>query len=293
MHVGTISGNGWSHSSQLTIFVDFALCVHDSEDLQSFLSRYISCDSHGSVLSIVVVFQTIHICITSQYYNNSYYTCHHKCDYPLAGISCRVIPTQIIGRVNVDTVPFTSGDNCTHCNDTVYFHCYSPTKLSDNQYFNITFRGWVYRWRYSLSAVPVLFVFPTNFQLNNIKLYHDNGPLNDITLLGLPNLKFYHVPNDFEIWNYSNLSQLEQLTGVVQLGERRYRPLRNSYGVSLFILSFTPDDILTKKLLMVITFIEQDVDFSVSEIEFNVMSENPNCPPPEGNAINLGITITN
>ena len=144
----------------------------------------------------------------------------------------------------------------------------------------------VYRWRYSPSDVPVLFVFPTNFQLNNIKLYYERGPL-----LGFPNLTFYHVPNDFEIWNYSNLSQLEQLTGVVQLGDHPYRPSRERYNIVTATLSFTPDNIFTKKLLMVITFIEQGVDFSVSETEFRITSEN--CPPPEGNVINLGITITN
>ena len=166
--------------------------------------------------------------------------------------------------------------------------------LSDNQHSDIMLdRGRVYRWRYSPSDVPVLFVFPTNFQLNNIKLYYESGPLDDNTLLGLPMLTFYHVPNDFDIWNYSNLSQLEQLTGAVQLGERPYNTLRNSYGVSFFTLRFTSDNISTKKLLMVITFIEQEFDFSVSEIEFNVMSENYNCPPQEGNVINIGITITN
>ena len=167
-----------------------------------------------------MLFLKLHICITSQYYNNSnnnsYCTCHHKCDYPLAGISCKVIPTQIIGRLTGDTVPFPSGDNCTHCNDTVYFHCYSPTTLSDNIQFNKTDimldRGRVYRWRYSPSDVPVLFLFPTNSPLNDIKLYYENGPLDNNTLLGFPMLTFYHVPNDFEIWNYSNLSQLEQLT---------------------------------------------------------------------------------
>ena len=218
--------------------------------------------------------------------------------YSFLGISCKVIPTQIIGRLTEDTAPFPNGDNCTRCNNTVYFHCYSTTKLSDNVqtgYLNnqqSLDRGIVYRWRYSTSAVPVLFVFPTNFQLNNIKLNYESGQLNDNTLLGFPNLTFYHVPNHFEIWNYSNLSQVEQLTGVIQLGEHPYiRLIRNSYG-GLFIASlpFKRIDTSTKKLLMVITFIEQEVDFIVSEIEFNVMSENPNCPPPEGN---VGITITN
>ena len=152
------------------------------------------------------------------------------------------------------------------------------------------FKGRVYQWRYSLSDVPVLFVFPTNFQLNNTKLTFERGPLDDNTLLGLPTLTFYHVPNNFEIWNYSNLSQLKQLTGAVQLGERLYILTWYSYGISLFTLRFTSDNISTKKLLMVITFIERGVDFSVSEIEFNIMSENPNCPTPEGN---VRITITN
>ena len=208
------------------------------------------------------------------------------------GISCRAIPTQITGRLTGDTVPFPSGDNCTRCNNTVYFHCYSPTTLSDSYTSDtqsntiiMLDRGKVYRWRYSPSDVPVLFVFPTNFQLNSIKLFYESD---NNTLLGFPNLTFYHVPNDFGIWNYSNLSQLEQLTGVVQLGEHAHSTLRNSYKVSLFTLPFTPDNILTKKLLMVITFIERGVGFSVSEIEFNAMSVN--CPPPEGN---VGITITN
>ena len=181
----------------------------------------------------------------------------------------------------------------------MYFHCSSPTTLSDSYRFDkqssdiMLDRGGVYRWRYSLSDVPVLFVFPTNFQLNNIKLYYESGPLNDNTPLGLPNLTFYHVPNDFEIWNYINLSQLEQLTRVVQLGELPYRPSRDSYGVYTDSLPFKRADTSTKKLLMVITFIEQEVGFSVSEIEFNVTSENPNCPLPHGNVINLDITITN
>ena len=177
-------------------------------------------------------------------------------------------------------------------------HCYSTTTLSDSYQFEkqsadtMLDRGRVYQWRYSPSAVPVLFVFPTNFLLNNIKLFYESGPLvlYDNTLLGFPMLTFYPVPNGFEIWNYSNLSQLEQLTGTVQLGEHPSSTLRNSYTVTFFTIPFTPGNILTKKLLMVITFIEQEEDFSVSEIEFNVMLENSNCLPPEGNA---GITITN
>ena len=222
--------------------------------------------------------------------------CYLK-EYSFLGMPCKVIPTQIIGRLTGDNVPFPSRDNCTRCSNTVYFHCYSPTTLSDSYQSNPHTmdikldRGRVYQWRHSTSAVPVLFVFPTNFQLNNTKLHYESGPLNDNTLFGFPNLTFYHVPDDFEIWNYSNLSQLEQLTGVVQLGERPYSTIRNSYKISFFTITFTPDNISTKKLLMVITFIEQGVHFSVSEIEFNVMSEN--CPPPEGNVINLGITITN
>ena len=240
-----------------------------------FFSNYISV----LLLSIITIL------------NNGYCTCHHKCDYPPAGISCKVIPTQIIGRLTGDTVPFPSGDNCTRCNNTVYFHCYSPTTLSDSVQTGDLYnqqslvRGIVYQWRYSPSDVPILFVFPTNFQLNNTKLHYESGPL-----LRLPNLTFYHVPNDFEIWNYSNLSQLEQLTGVVKLGEHPYIPLaRSSYDFYIVSLPFKHADILTKKLLMVITFIEQGVDFSVSEIEFNVMSEC--CSPPEGNVVNLGITI--
>ena len=210
--------------------------------------------------------------------------------YSFLGISCKAIPTQIIGRLTGDKVPFPSGDNCTRCNNTVYFHCYSPTTLSDSVQTNVDNRqSMVYRWRYSPSAVPVLFVVPTNLQLNSIKLYYERD---NKTLLGFPNLTFYHVPNDFEIWNYINLSQLEQLTGVVQLGEHPYIPLmKSSDEVVYTTVSFTPDNTSTKKLLMVITFIEQGVDFSVSEIEFNVMSED--CPPPEGNVVNLGITITN
>ena len=209
----------------------------------------------------------------------------------LIGISCKVIPVQINGRLTGDTVPFPSRDNCTRCSDTEYFHCYSPTGLSDGKnedydddsiQLNQFFRERFYGWKYSPSNVPVLFVFPTNYQLNNIKLFYESGQLNKNTLLGFLNLTFYHVPNDFEIWNYSNLSQLEQLAGVVQLGKRPYSPSGDSYNVLFTTVSFTPNAILTKKLLMVITFIEQEVDFSVSEVEFNVMSENPNCPPPEG-----------
>ena len=247
---------------------------------------YYSCEKHYiSVLHL--------LCVHGTFY---FKTIH------LIGISCKVIPTQIIGRVNGDTAPFSilSGDNCTRCSDTEYFHCYSPTRLSDGKkedddnIIQVSVRGFhrerFYQWRYSLSDVPVLFVFPTNFQLNSTKLYYESGQLNDNTLLGFSKLTFYHVPNDFEIWNYSNLSQLEQLTGVVQLGEHPYRSSRNSYNVLFFTLSFKRIDTSTNKLLMVITFIQDGVDFGVSEMEFNVMSNISNCSTPEGN---VDITITN
>ena len=218
----------------------------------------------------------------------------------LVGKSCKVIPSQIIGRVTEDAVPFSiaSRDNCTRCSGTEYYHCFSPTRLNDGQYENdnreimLSLQGFhrerFYQWRYSTSDVPVLFVYPTSFALNSIKLYYETGILNssrpDNTLtLGLPRLTFYQVPNGFQIWNYSNVNQLEQSAEVVKVGEYPYiRSTISTYGVSFHTILFTPTNVSTKKLLMVISFIEQGLDFSVSEIEFNVTSENSNCTPPEG-----------
>ena len=84
-----------------------------------------------------------------------------------------------------------------HEQKTIYIHCediYTPFRLTDSDYGSE--HSDYYSWLADKKSSQLLFIFPTRFNLTNITLhyYHTSGR-------GLLRLKFYAVPDDFDVWD--------------------------------------------------------------------------------------------
>ena len=104
-----------------------------------------------------------------------------------------------------DSVIRAETANCTnypsglsyHAED--YIHCYgTQLRLADSdigpeQYSS----SYYYEWRAETSRIrQLLFIFPTRVNLTTITLHYYND-----SQRGLPRLRFYAAPDDFDIWN--------------------------------------------------------------------------------------------
>ena len=136
-----------------------------------------------------------------------------------------------------------------------YIHCdgtqllLSDSNLGSEQYQTNEY----YRW----STGPgtnrqLLFIFPVRVSLTTITLHYYSD-----SVRGLPRLRFYTVPDDFDIWNAPSTSDpyVDVAQGVLPSGEPAGR--RN---ISIDI-SFN-----TKKVLMY--KFSSNFQFAVSEVEF-------------------------
>ena len=133
---------------------------------------------------------------------------------------------------------------CIHCDGTKLRLSDSDLGMQD-QYSSTRF----YRWGHS--AYSLLFIFPTRVTLNTITLHYYSD-----SVRGLPRLKFYVVPDDFDIWDALTTSyRFVEVTAVPPGGEPAGR--RN---VSISV------NFNTKKVLM--HKLRSDFQLAVSEVEF-------------------------
>ena len=152
------------------------------------------------------------------------------------------------GEANCRRYPPTNGDGGIH-----YTHCdgthlkLTDSDLGSEQYSSSDY----YLWTARTSAHQLLFIFPTRVNLTTITLhyYSDN-------IRGLANLRFYAVPNDFDVWDAPVTSYgFEDITPVPPGGEPQ--------GLRSVSINF---NYTTTKVLMYRS--RSDFQFAVSEVEF-------------------------
>ena len=150
---------------------------------------------------------------------------------------------------NCDRYPATDGDM-----GIVYTHCDGEQlKLSDsdrgsNTKYTVTS---YYVWSTGTNG-QLLFIFPTRVSLTTITLHYYND-----SVQGLPRLRFYAVPNDFDVWDPPSTSYPRvDVTSVPPGGE----PAGHRNNVSLSV------NFNTKKVLMY--KYSSTFQFAVSEVQF-------------------------
>ena len=115
-------------------------------------------------------------------------------------------------------------------------------------------------WNAGTSSSQFLFIFPTGVNLTTITLhyYSDN-------VRGLPRLRFWSVPDDFDVWDALSASySFVDVAAVLPGGE--------STGRRNVSISFKLN---VKKLLMY--KLRSDYTFAMSEMEFFTCSKSDTC----------------
>ena len=101
-------------------------------------------------------------------------------------------------RSSANCRPYASGlaanvftDDYNHCDGT-------PLRLADSDLGSEQFSlsSDYYVWNNGTSGSPLLFIFPTRVKLTTITLHYYSD-----TARGLPRLRFWSVPDDFEVWD--------------------------------------------------------------------------------------------
>ena len=112
-----------------------------------------------------------------------------------------------------------------------------------------------YLWTTSSSNRHLLYIFPKRVNLTTITLhyYSDNTR-------GLPRLRFFAVPDDFEVWD-------ALVSSYVRIDVAEMPPDSESSGQRNIIITYNMN---TMKVVMSVD--EPDFQFAVSEVEFSVCS---------------------
>jgi hypothetical protein len=140
-----------------------------------------------------------------------------------------------------------------------YTHCDGEQlKLSDSdrgsntEYTNISYYVWT-----AGSAEELLFIFPTRFSLTTITLHYYSD-----SVRGLPELKFYAVPDDFDIWDTpSGWDPIVGSASPQQGGE----PGMRSRNVTIVNTNFNTKKVLMIKLHSNFQLAASEVDFFISK----------------------------
>ena len=156
---------------------------------------------------------------------------------PILSANCRNYPSGYADNVRTQ--------DYTHCDGTQLRLTDSDT--GPEQYSSSYF----YEWSAGSEPRQLLFIFPTRVNLTTITLHYYSD-----SERGLPRLRFYAVPDDFDVWDAPPGNSRYTDIATVPLGEE-------SAGRRNASINF---NFSTKKILMVKT--KSDFQFAVSEVEF-------------------------
>ena len=165
------------------------------------------------------------------------YLPHSVYSHERAGANCRNYPSGLEGN-------FVYTENYVHCNGTQLR--LTDSDIGSEQYINIDYYVWS-----GTSTSQLLFILPTRVNLTTITLhyYSDNDR-------GLPRLRFWAVPDNFDVWDapttsYStvDIAAVTQSSNVV--GRRNVSVGFNATTMKLLMYKF-----------------RSDYSFAVSEVEF-------------------------
>ena len=137
-----------------------------------------------------------------------------------------------------------------------YIHCDgTPLRLTDSDFESEQYTtSDYYVWQTDETRYhQLLFIFPTRVNLTTITLhyYHTSGR-------GLPRLKFWSVPDDFDIWNAPTSSYSYIDVAAVP-------PSRESAGQRN--ISIHCDNIVNTRKILLVKF-SSSFPFALSEVEF-------------------------
>ena len=179
--------------------------------------------------------------------------------------SCQVYPSEYAYRYssvsesenqNAECRRYPVDDNNVGVDEEQYTHCDGrPLQLADDNYGQDQYRpSDYYSWSASTSSSggsKLLFIFPTRVSLTTITLhYHSDNHR------GLSRLRFYVVPDDFDIWDTASPSYSHaDVASVPQDGEPA------GHKNTSIDVNFN-----TKKVLMY--KYSSSFIFAVSEVEF-------------------------
>ena len=196
------------------------------------------CLHHYQLLTCLALFAALDSCQLVSlseyaYYKNSVYRSERSSG------NCRPYASGLSDMPGIYT------ENYNHCEGTQLR--LSDFDLGSEQYSSSDY----YVWDAGSSNSQLLFIFPTRVNLTIITLHYYSD-----TARGLPRLRFYAVPHDFEVWEaptagYSRVDIAAVSPGGEPAGRRKV-----SIGVSY----------MAKKLLM--DKLSSSYAFAVSEVEF-------------------------
>jgi hypothetical protein len=134
-----------------------------------------------------------------------------------------------------------------------YIHCDgTQLKLADSNFGQLQqYRSWDYYVWSADSDGQLLFIFPTRVSLTTITLHYYSD-----SVRGLPRLRFYAVPDDFDVWDTLTLGN--PYTGIASVPPGGEPAGRRSVSINV--------NFNTKKVLMY--KFSSSFLFSVSEVEF-------------------------
>ena len=184
--------------------------------------------------------------------------------FVVCGSSCQVYPSEY--AYHRDSVYRRESDsaNCKNYQLSLtpnsrsrdYIHCDgTPLRLTDSdigseQYTTSDYYMWP-----AETKSQVLFIFPTRVYLTTITL-HYNVYVYSGSDRGLPRLRFYAVPGDFDVWDAPTTSHTRVEVAAVPPGEE-------PAGIRNISVGF---NIVTIKILMHIS--SSVYSFALSEVEF-------------------------
>ena len=154
-------------------------------------------------------------------------------------------------------IPSIYTENYIHCDGT-------QLRLTDSVYGSEQYSSSDYYLWGAESSSQLLFIFPTRVNLTTITLhyYSDN-------IRGLPRLRFWSVPDDFDVWDAPRASY--SYVGVAAVPPGGGPAGRRNVSVKFDFMS------ITKYYKIVMHKSSSSFAFSVSEVEFfNCVINHPN-----------------
>ena len=139
-----------------------------------------------------------------------------------------------------------------------YVHCDgTPLRLADSDIGSEQYNARdYYVWPVGSRDSQLLFIFPTKVNMTTITLHYYST-----SDTGLPQLRFYAVKDDFDVWDAPTSSDSHvEIAAIPAGGERGHRNISASFKIP----------IVTTKVLLV--KFRSSFSFALSEVEFSICS---------------------
>ena len=175
---------------------------------------------------------------------------------------CQVLPSEYVYNrysvyhsesMSANCRNYPSGDATASVHPENYIHCDGTTlRLSDSDIGPETYNSSdYYVWTPGSGNRQLLFIFPTRVDLTTITLHYYSD-----SVRGLPRLRFWFVPDDFDVWYAPDVTNSYVEVAAMPPDGGPAGPRNVSVGFS----------VTTMKLLMV--KFSSTYSFAVSEVEF-------------------------